>query len=131
MDAEVSASFQIGSETLSAAELLQRTGLVASEAHNKGDPVSPRQGAHAYKQSIVRVDSALSGSSSVLEHLEHLVATIGKSAQEIARLPPECSREIWFKVSHGSEQLGLELPALILSTLAPLKISIYFDIYGS
>jgi hypothetical protein len=131
MDVEVSASFQIGSESLSAAELLQRTRLAASEVYNKGDPISPRQGSRAYKQSIVRVTSSLPGSSSLMEHLEHLVAAIEKSAPDIARLPPECSREIWIKVSHGSEQLGLELPARVLSTLAPLNVSIYFDIYGS
>jgi hypothetical protein len=129
MTIEVSASFQISSEQMSGAKLLQLSGLTAAVVHNKGESISSRQGSHAYAQSIVRIDSALSDESSVSEHLEYLVSVVEKCSVCIAQLPPECGREIWFKISYEQGQLGLDLPAHLLSILAPLDISIMFDIY--
>jgi Domain of unknown function (DUF4279) len=130
MRREITATFQISSEHLSSAELLQRSGLTAAVAHNRGEPISGRQGSRAFTQSILRVDSRLSNQSSVAEHLGYLVSVIQQHSAGIRSLPPECGREIWFKISHDQGQLGLELPADLLSALAPLNVSILFDIYA-
>jgi hypothetical protein len=130
MRREISASFQIVSESLSGTELQQRSGLATGVIHNKGESIAPRKGSSVYRQSMVRIDSPLSSASSVEEHLSKLIAAIEPRAAEIANLPAECSRELWFKISHDQGQLGLEIPANDLSILGRLGVAVLFDIYS-
>jgi uncharacterized protein DUF4279 len=130
MRREVTASFQITSEMTSGDELRRRSGLSTGVIHNQGDPIAQRTGSRVYSQSILRIDSTLSCDSSISEHLANLLSIIEPHAALVAGLDPECSREIWFKISHDQTQLGLEIPANDLARLAHLGTSVLFDIYS-
>jgi hypothetical protein len=130
MRKEISASFQIASDSLSAAELREQCGLPIGIIHNRGEPISSRPGSHVYKQSVLRIESSLSTANSVEEHLEQLISVLEPYAVNVARISGECTCEIWFKISHDEPQLGFEILPQSLTALAPLSITIFFDIYS-
>jgi uncharacterized protein DUF4279 len=130
MRKEISASFQIASESLSGAELRAQTGLTTGVIHNRGEPISSRPGSHDYKQSVLRIESSLSTGNSVGEHLAQLISVLEPHAANIAGILAECTCEIWFKIAHDKSQLGFEIPTRSLTALAPLGVVILFDIYS-
>src|SRR5437667_9863751 len=98
MSKEISAAFQIVSETLTGGQLRQKSGLSGGVTHDRGEPISKRPGSHAYKHAILRIPSSLPLTSSVVDHLEHLLSIVKPHASQLASLPDDCIREILLKI---------------------------------
>jgi hypothetical protein len=127
---EISASFQIVSDTLSGSQLREKSGLSGGVTHDRGEPISKRSGSHVYKNAVLRIASALPPTSSVVEHLGHLLSVLQPHASQLASLPDDCLREVWLKISHDQQQLGFEVPAAIICDLAALKVGVVVDTYA-
>jgi hypothetical protein len=130
MSKEVSASFQIISDSLSAAELRQRSGLSGGVTHDRVEPLSQGR-RHVYKHATLRIDSSLSPASSVGEHLDHLLSRVQSQASNITTLPDDCLCEVWLKISHDQQQLGCEFSPRTIALLAALRTGLNIDTYGS
>jgi hypothetical protein len=103
-------------------------GLVPTEVHRKGEPVSKRSTA-VRKEHCIRIKSSLPTSEPLHRHLEALCDLIEPVASKLAAITDRCDCDIFCGFSSGNGQGGFTLDPDLLKRLAAFGIELVVDLY--
>lgn len=124
------ASLRITSSTLSVADIADRTGLRATRTHERGSLLSPRIPTSPRRDAAVWItDSGLPSNVPMQDHLDALFRAIEPHRDELRRLAPSATLDLFLGWSHEGAQGSFSLEPQYCFVIGLIGASIVVDIY--
>lgn len=120
------ASIRIISESLSVQEL---TSTIGHEPTRSSSPVTSSNADGTRHDFRWILDSELPDSSSLEEHLEALLGFLEQRHSVFARLPQDCTIDLWCTAYSSSSFLGIVLDRSLIKRAAMLGLSFVISAY--
>lgn len=134
METQVEKSFEaalrVSSRQRSASDIASLLGLKPSRSVERGT-YKTANGGDAYREESRWIfDSTLADTSSIEEHIGHLLKIIEDSRSSLQRLPKDCEIDIWCTVSSDSGFAGFCFDKELIKRAAAASVDVIFSVYA-